>query len=99
MFQARWAYDGSAQGGKKVAFGNTWVIAAIVVRLPFCPSPVAPRCSPPARHAEIRQSPPFSRCASRTPRAGIRRSRTAGRIPAIPACRPPQDASCTSHAT
>lgn len=39
--EARWAYDGSAQGGKKVAFGNTWVIAALVVRLPCCPSPVA----------------------------------------------------------
>jgi DDE superfamily endonuclease len=39
--EARWAYDGSAQGGKKIAFGNTWVIAAIVVRLPFCSSPVA----------------------------------------------------------
>jgi len=34
VFQARWAYDGSAQGGKKIAFGNTWVIAAIVVKLP-----------------------------------------------------------------
>ena len=41
VFQARWAYDGAAQGGKKVAFGNTWVIAALVVRLPCCPSPVA----------------------------------------------------------
>jgi hypothetical protein len=41
VFQARWAYDGSAQGGKKIAFGNTWVIAAIIVRLPFCSSPVA----------------------------------------------------------
>lgn len=39
--QARWAYDGSAQGGKKIGFGNTWVIAAIVVQLPFCTSPVA----------------------------------------------------------
>jgi hypothetical protein len=39
--EARWAYDGSVQGGKKIAFGNTWVIAAIVVRLPCCPSPVA----------------------------------------------------------
>jgi hypothetical protein len=27
VFAARWAYDGAAQGGKKVAFGNTWVIA------------------------------------------------------------------------
>jgi hypothetical protein len=41
VFQARWAYDGSAQGGKKVAFGNTWVVAAIVVKLGFCSSPVA----------------------------------------------------------
>jgi hypothetical protein len=39
--EARWAYDGSAQGGKKTAFGNTWVVPALVVRLPFCPSPVA----------------------------------------------------------
>src|SRR5271166_5770876 len=39
--QARWAYDGSAQGGKKIAFGNTWVVAAIVVKLAFCSSPVA----------------------------------------------------------
>lgn len=39
--EARWAYDGAAQGGKKIAFGNTWVVAALVVRLPFCPSPVA----------------------------------------------------------
>jgi hypothetical protein len=41
VFQARRACDGSAQGGKKIAFGNTWVVAAIVVRLPFCSSPVA----------------------------------------------------------
>ena len=39
--QARWAYDGSAQGGKKIAYGNTWVIAALVVKLPFCSSPAA----------------------------------------------------------
>jgi len=39
--QARWAYDGAAQGGKKIAFGNTWVVLALVVRLRFCPSPVA----------------------------------------------------------
>jgi hypothetical protein len=39
--EARWAYDGAAQGGKKTAYGNTWVIAALVVKLPCCPSPVA----------------------------------------------------------
>jgi len=32
---------GRRKGGKKVAFGNVWVVAAIVVRLPFCSSPVA----------------------------------------------------------
>ena len=41
VFQARWAYDGAAQGGKKTAYGNTWVIAALVVKLPCCPSPAA----------------------------------------------------------
>ena len=41
VFAARWAYDGAAQGGKKTAYGNTWVVAAIVVRLRFCPSPAA----------------------------------------------------------
>lgn len=39
--KARWACDGAAQGGKKIAFGNTRVVAALVVRLPFCPSPAA----------------------------------------------------------
>lgn len=36
-----WAYNGAAQGGRKIGYGNTWVVAALVVRLPFCPSPVA----------------------------------------------------------
>lgn len=38
---ASWFHDGSAQGGKKVGYGNNWVIAAIVVRLPFLDRPVA----------------------------------------------------------
>jgi hypothetical protein len=41
VHEARWAYDGAAQGGKKIAFGNTWAVLAIVVRLPCCPSPAA----------------------------------------------------------
>lgn len=41
VFEARWAYDGAAQGGKKTAYGNTWVIAALAVKLPCCPSPAA----------------------------------------------------------
>jgi hypothetical protein len=36
--QARWAYDGAAaQGGKKIAFGNTWVTPAIVIQLRALP--------------------------------------------------------------
>jgi hypothetical protein len=38
---ASWFHDGSAQGPKKVGYGNNWVIAAIVVQLPFLDRPVA----------------------------------------------------------
>lgn len=38
---ASWFHDGSAQGEKKIGYGNNWVIAAIVVRLPFLDRPVA----------------------------------------------------------
>ena len=37
---AFWTHDGSAQGGKKIARGNRWVVAGIVVRLPFCTAAV-----------------------------------------------------------
>ena len=36
-----WFHDGSATGTRQVGRGNNWVIAAIVVRLPFCSRPVA----------------------------------------------------------
>jgi DDE superfamily endonuclease len=36
-----WFHDGSAKGPHQVGLGNNWVIAAIVVRLPFCSRPVA----------------------------------------------------------
>jgi hypothetical protein len=35
VYQARWAHDGSGRGKDKTGFGNTWVIAAIVVHLPL----------------------------------------------------------------
>ena len=40
VWHAHWTHDGAAQGGKKIARGNRWVIAGIVVRLPFCTAPV-----------------------------------------------------------
>jgi hypothetical protein len=38
---ASWFHDGSAQGDKKIGYGNNWVIAAIVVRLAVLKRPVA----------------------------------------------------------
>jgi hypothetical protein len=35
-----WTHDGSAQGKSKIGRGNRWVIAGIVVRLPFCTAAV-----------------------------------------------------------
>ncbi len=36
VYHAFWTHDGAAQGGRKIARGNRWVVAGIVVRLPFC---------------------------------------------------------------
>jgi hypothetical protein len=41
VFAASWFHDGSAQGDKKIGYGNNWVIAAIVVRLSFLDRPIA----------------------------------------------------------
>jgi hypothetical protein len=35
-----WTHDGSAQGKNKIGRGNRWIVAGIVVRLPFCTAPV-----------------------------------------------------------
>lgn len=40
VWAASWFHDGSAVGPKKVGFGNNWVIAGIVVTLPFVNRPV-----------------------------------------------------------
>ncbi len=36
-----WFHDGSAAGQLKLGFGNNWVVAAIIVTLPFGTRPVA----------------------------------------------------------
>ena len=38
---ASWFHDGSSSSKRAVGYGNNWVIAAIVVRLPFLDRPVA----------------------------------------------------------
>jgi DDE superfamily endonuclease len=41
VFAAAWQHDGSAKGPNKVGRGNCFVVAAILVDLPFCSRPVA----------------------------------------------------------
>ena len=41
MHAIGWFHDGSAKGPRQVGLGGNWVIAAIVVTLPFCSRPVA----------------------------------------------------------
>jgi hypothetical protein len=40
VFGAFWTHDGSAQDPNALGRGNRWIIAGIVVRLPFCSHPV-----------------------------------------------------------
>jgi DDE superfamily endonuclease len=40
VHHAVWTRDGAAQGPRKLGRGNRWVIAAIVIELPFCSHPV-----------------------------------------------------------
>src|SRR5205823_91896 len=41
VWAAGWFHDGSAPGPAKTGYGNNWVIAAIVVKLPMVKRPVA----------------------------------------------------------
>ena len=41
VWAASWFHDGSAPGPAKTGYGNNWVIAAIVVKLPAVRRPVA----------------------------------------------------------
>jgi hypothetical protein len=41
VWAASWFHDGSAPGPAKTGYGNNWVIAAVVVRLPMVSRPVA----------------------------------------------------------
>jgi len=41
VWAAMWTHDGSARSKDKIGYGNTWVILAILVDLPFTTRPVA----------------------------------------------------------
>jgi hypothetical protein len=41
VFAASWWHDGSAAGATKISYGNSWVVVAIVVTVPFCRRPIA----------------------------------------------------------
>jgi hypothetical protein len=40
VFGVAWQHDGAAKGPKPIGFGNCWVVAGIVVQLPFLSRPV-----------------------------------------------------------
>src|SRR4029079_17449160 len=40
VFGVSWHHDGAAKGPKPIGFGNCWVVAGIVVQLPFLSRPV-----------------------------------------------------------
>jgi hypothetical protein len=46
VWAASWFHDGSAPGPAKTGYGNNWVIAAIIVRLPRCAARSRSRCWP-----------------------------------------------------
>jgi len=73
-----WFHDGSAKGRRQAGLGNNWVIAAIVVRLPFCSRPMAPPALARLVHKDIKPAP-----ASRPghPRHGRCRLRCQGTCP------------------
>jgi hypothetical protein len=52
-----WFHDGSAKGPKQVGLGNNWVIAAIVVTLPFRSRPVALPALARLVHKDIKPAP------------------------------------------
>jgi hypothetical protein len=41
VWAAAWAHDGSAKNQTKIGYGNTWVVLAVLVDLPFACRPVA----------------------------------------------------------
>ena len=46
VFGAAWHHDGAAKGPKPIGFGNCWVVAGIIVQLPFLSARCACRCWP-----------------------------------------------------
>jgi hypothetical protein len=52
-----WFHDGSAKGPRQVGLGNNWVIAAIVVTLPFRSRPVALPVLARLVHKDIKPAP------------------------------------------
>lgn len=41
VWAARWTHDGSARSKDKIGYGNTWVVLAITVNVPFSLRPIA----------------------------------------------------------
>ncbi len=52
-----WFHDGSAKGPRPVGLGNNWVIAAVIVRLPFMSRPVALPAQARLVHKDVKPAP------------------------------------------
>jgi hypothetical protein len=78
-------HDGAAKGPEPIGFGNCWVVAGIVVQVPFLTPPAVPAGARAAvaspAHREDRLRPPDGRSDRRAP-SRPRRARRRGRGPA-----------------
>ena len=59
-----WTHDGSAQGKAKIGRGNRWIVAGIVVRLPFCTAAVPQTSAKPGRRSSGRLSGSLPRASA-----------------------------------
>ena len=69
-----WFHDGSANGTRQVGLGNNWVIAAVVVRLPFCSRPVALPVLARLVHKDLRPAPASRLALARQMTAALARA-------------------------
>ena len=82
-----WFHDGSAKGPHQVGLGNNWVIAAIVVTLPFLSRPVALPVAARLVHKDIKPAPASRLVLARQMTAALARARLRGQGAGPPAPR------------
>jgi len=85
VFGAAWHHDGAAKGPKPIGFGNCWVVAGIVVQLPFLSRPVClPVAGPAVATPAHREDRPRARAGGVDRRPLPRPARALGVVRAAP---------------